>query len=149
MNPSTQSSLRITRAINAPRDRVYAAWTDAALAEQWWGAEGTTTRELTTDARVGRKFQWVLSTPESGKITAGGVYQEVLPGEKLAFTWAGTQDVTEDSAESLVTVEFCGKEGGITELHLSQNNFSNEESRDNHEKGWNSALDNLECFLKK
>lgn len=147
MNATINTTLQITREIRAPRDRVYAAWTDSVLAKQWWGPDGTTTTELITDARVGGTFQWVFSTSEAEEITAEGVYSEVQPGEKLALTWVGTQDVSADAPESLVTVEFRQKDPATTELVLTHQNLPSEESRDNHTEGWNSALDKLERFL--
>ncbi len=146
MNPSKHTTLQIIREISAPRDRVYTAWTDAALAKQWWGPDGTTTRDLVTAAHVGGKFQWVFSTPEDGEATAEGVYREVIPGEKLALTWFGTHDASQGTAESLVTVEFRRIDAATTELHLTHENLPSEESRDNHTEGWNSALDKLEQF---
>ena len=149
MNASTNTTLQITREIGAPRDRVYAAWTDPALAKQWWGPDGTTTHELITDAWVGGKFRWVLSTTEGERMTAEGVYREVRPDEKLVLTWAGTHDPSEDNAESLVTVEFRDEDAATTGLHLTHENLPSEESRDNHTEGWNSALDKLERFLAR
>ncbi|PYJ30063.1 MAG: hypothetical protein DME90_04130 [Verrucomicrobia bacterium] len=32
-----KTSLEIKRFINAPRDRVYAAWTDPVQLKEWWG----------------------------------------------------------------------------------------------------------------
>ena len=46
---SDKVSLEIKRFINAPRDRVYAAWTDPAQLKQWWGPDGVRTRSLTAD----------------------------------------------------------------------------------------------------
>lgn len=150
MNTNTNTTLQIVREIHAPKDRVYAAWTDAALAKQWWGPDGTTTLDLVTDAHVGGKFQWVFSTPESEGTTAEGVYQEVLPGEKLALTWFGTRDASQGTDESLVTVEFREIDAATTEIHLTHENLPSEESRDNHTEGWDSALDKLErLFVKK
>ena len=99
------------------------------LAKQWWGPDGTTTHELITDARVGGTFQWVFSTSEAEKITAEGVYREVQPGEKLVLTWVGTQDVSADAPESLVTVEFREKDAAFTELQLTHEILPSKESR--------------------
>ena len=47
VNTADKTSLEIKRFINAPRDRVYAAWTDPAQLKQWWGPEGVRTRNFT------------------------------------------------------------------------------------------------------
>ena len=54
---SDKVSLEIKRFINAPRDRVYAAWTDPAQMRQWFGPENVQTRDLIADARVGEREQ--------------------------------------------------------------------------------------------
>src|SRR5436190_23666973 len=51
MNTLTDTTVQITREISAPRDRVYAAWTDLKLARQWWGPEGVETRALVIEPR--------------------------------------------------------------------------------------------------
>src|SRR5205807_2689960 len=58
---SERLSLEIKRLIKAPRDRVYAAWTDPTQLKQWFGPEKVQTRELVADARVGGKFRWDLT----------------------------------------------------------------------------------------
>jgi len=55
-----KTSVEIKRFINAPRDRVYQAWTDPAQLKEWWGPEGVRTRNFTADARVGGKYRWDL-----------------------------------------------------------------------------------------
>ena len=61
---SDKVSLEIKRLIKAPRDRVYAAWTDPAQLKEWWGPESVRTRNLVADARVGGKYRWDLTNPE-------------------------------------------------------------------------------------
>lgn len=144
MNTASNTTLQITRVIGAPRDRVYAAWTDTETARKWWGPKDVQTEELVIEPRVGGKFRWQLRTPEGEGITAEGEFREVRPEAKLALTWRGTQDVVEGAEESVVSVEFREKDARTTELVLTHENLPSEESRDNHTEGWNSALDKLE-----
>ena len=53
-----ETSLEIMRFINAPRTRVYAAWTDPAQLKEWFGPVWVQTCELIAEARVGGKFRW-------------------------------------------------------------------------------------------
>ena len=144
---TTTTTVEIIREINAPVERLYAAWTDLELARKWWGPENTLTHELMIDPRVDGKFRWSLSSPDGEKMTALGVYSEVSAGEKIAFTWHWADDPEWETRESLVTVEFHPEGTAITELHLTHENLPNEKSRDNHTAGWNSALDKLERVL--
>jgi uncharacterized protein YndB with AHSA1/START domain len=140
-------SLEIKRLIKAPRDRVYAAWTDPAQLKQWFGPESVQTRDLTADARVGGEFRWELTNAEGERMTCRGEYRELKPGRKIVFTWQWEDDETWENHFSIVTVELDDADGG-TELRLKHEQLPNEESRDGHTRGWNSALDKLEKFFR-
>ena len=141
-------SLEIKRLIQAPRDRVYAAWTDPAQLKQWFGPENVQTHELVADARVGGKFRWDLSNPEGEKMTCRGEYRELQPGKKIVFTWQWEDDEDWENHVSIVTVELDDA-GGETALRLTHEKLPNKESRDGHTRGWNSALDKLEKFFSR
>jgi uncharacterized protein YndB with AHSA1/START domain len=145
---SEKLSLEIKRIIKAPRDRVYAAWTDPAQLRQWFGPEKVQTRELNADARLGGKFRWDLINPEGEEMTCLGEYRELQPGRKIVFTWQWDDDETWENHVSVVTVELKDIEGG-TELRLTHEQLPNEASRDGHTGGWNSALDKLEKFFNR
>ena len=141
-------SLEIRRLIKAPRDRVYAAWTDPAQLKQWFGPEGVQTHDLIAESHVGGKFRWDLSNSEGEKMTVSGEYRELQPGKKIVFTWQWQDDETWENHFSVVTVELDDAGGG-TELRLRHEQLPSEESADGHNRGWNSALDKLEKFLRK
>jgi uncharacterized protein YndB with AHSA1/START domain len=87
MRTQEKVSLEIKRFINAPRARVYAAWTNVEQLKQWFGPERVRTRGITADARVGGKYRWDLTDPDGEEMTAFGEYQELIPGKKIVFTW--------------------------------------------------------------
>jgi len=145
---SEKLSLEIKRFINAPRDRVYAAWTDPAQLRQWFGPEKVQTRNLIADARVGGKFRWDLTNSEGEKMTCRGEYRELQPGKKIVFTWQWDDDEDWANHTSVVTVELSDRDSG-TELRLIHEQLPNEQSRDGHTGGWNSALDKLEKFFSR
>jgi uncharacterized protein YndB with AHSA1/START domain len=145
---SEKLSLEIKRFINAPRDRVYAAWTDPAQLRQWFGPEKVQTRNLISDARVGGKFRWDLTNSEGEKMTCLGEYRELQPGKKIVFTWQWDDDEDWANHISVVTVELSDRDSG-TELRLIHEQLPNEQSRDGHTGGWNSALDKLEKFFSR
>jgi uncharacterized protein YndB with AHSA1/START domain len=148
MTEAEKLSLKIKRLIKAPRDRVYAAWTDPAQLKQWFGPESVQTRELIADARVGGKFRWDLTNAEGEEMTCRGEYLELQPGKKIVFTWQWDDDEVWENHTSVVTVELDDCDGG-TELRLTHEQLPNEESRDGHTGGWNSALDKFETFFHK
>ncbi len=145
---AAEASLEIKRFINAPRERVYAAWTDPAQLREWFGPENVQTRELVADARVGGKFRWDLTDPKGEEMTVYGEYRELVPGKKIVFTWKWDDDEVWENRTSIVTVELSDRDGG-TELRLKHERLPSEESRDRHNEGWKSVLDKLEKFLSK
>jgi uncharacterized protein YndB with AHSA1/START domain len=143
-----KTSLEITRFINAPRNRIYAAWTDPAQLKEWWGPEGVRTRNFTADTRVGGKYRWDLFNQDGEEMTVLGEYRELVPGKKIVFTWQWEDDEAWEERFSVVTVELSDRDGG-TELRLTHVQLPSAESRDRHNEGWNSVLDRLETFFSK
>ncbi|MGB6906697.1 MAG: SRPBCC domain-containing protein, partial [Methyloceanibacter sp.] len=72
-----------------------------------------------------------------------GVYREVVPNEKLVFTWAWR---SMPERESVVTV-LIKPDGPGSILTLIHEQFVDEETRDRHEHGWSGCLDKLVRYL--
>ena len=148
MTTKEKTRLQISRMIEAPRDRVYAAWTDPEQLKQWFGPENVKTRELVADARVGGTFRWDIINSEGEEMTMRGEFRELQPDKKIVFTWQWEDDEDWENHISIVTVELYDRDGG-TELRLTHEQLPNEESRDGHTRGWESALDKLERLFSK
>lgn len=148
MKAEEKIKLEITRVIKAPRDRVYAAWTDPMQLKQWFGPANVRTRDILAEPRVGGKFRWDLINDEGEEMTLLGEYRELSAGRKIVFTWQWDDDEAWKDRNSVVTVELFDRDGG-TELKLTHEQLPSEESRDRHNQGWNSVLDRLEQFVGK
>jgi uncharacterized protein YndB with AHSA1/START domain len=72
-----------------------------------------------------------------------GVYREVVPDQKLVFTWAWRST---PERQSLVTIALKD-EGKATLLTLLHEQFFDESARDRHRVGWGGTLDRLEAFF--
>ena len=143
-----KTSLEIKLFINAPRDRVYKAWTDPDQLKQWWGPEGVKTRNFSAEARAGGKYRWDLFNQEGEEMSVFGEYRELTPGKKIVFTWKWDDDENWKAHDSVVTIELSDRDGG-TEVKLTHAKLPSEESRDRHNQGWSSVLDRLEKFFSK
>ena len=64
------------------------------------------------------------------------------------FTWKHCDDELWKNQISIVTVEFSDRNSG-TELRLKHEQLPDEESRNDHNRGWNSVLDRLEEFVSR
>jgi glutathione S-transferase len=143
-----KTSLEIKRFINAPRERVYKAWTDPAELQRWFGPEDVRTIKIDADVRVGGKYRWDLLKQDGEEWACLGEYRELVPGKKIVFTWKWDDDQNWVEHNSVVTVELSDRDGG-TEVRLVHEKLPSEESRDRHNEGWNSVLDRLEKFVGK
>lgn len=86
-----EREIHVERTFEAPRERVFAAYTDPELVPRWWGPYGTTTVVAELDARAGGRWRFV-SQDSSGEETAfRGVYREVSAPERIVWTfeWEG------------------------------------------------------------
>jgi uncharacterized protein YndB with AHSA1/START domain len=75
----------LTRVINAPRDLVYRAFTDADMLAKWFGPHGFE-NHVTSDPCVGGTIRIEMIAPDGVKYPIFGRYQEVVPNEKIVFT---------------------------------------------------------------
>jgi uncharacterized protein YndB with AHSA1/START domain len=87
-------TIRIVRDFDAPRDKVFRAWTDPELVVQWLGPKSTEMRIDQWDARTGGNYRYAAL--QSGEEVAAfyGSFHEVRPSERLVqtFTWEGMPD---------------------------------------------------------
>lgn len=84
---SEGSDLVFERTFDAPRERVWEAFTDPNLVPLWWGQHGTTTTVEEMDVRPGGKWRYVNSAPDREDIAFYGEYLEVTPPERYKWTF--------------------------------------------------------------
>jgi uncharacterized protein YndB with AHSA1/START domain len=143
-------TLSLTRDFNAPREKVFQAWTDPEIITKWFGPKGVSTESAQIDLKVGGRYQFTLKLPDGKISNHHGEYREIDPPHKLVFT--GILDGQSCSgseglyAETLVTIELQDL-GSSTRLTLTHEFFPNEESKESHNMGWNGSFDCLEEVL--
>jgi uncharacterized protein YndB with AHSA1/START domain len=140
---SPRPSLSFKRRLNAPPEKVYAAWTDPEKIIRWFGRTDAKPNSFRAeiDARVGGRFRISFST-EDEYYEVSGVYREVVPNQRLVFSWAWHST---PERQSLVTVSLKA-DGDGTLLTLHHEQLFDQAARDGHERGWIGALDKLERF---
>lgn len=137
--------LVINKRINAPVDRVYAAWTDPAIMKQWFApGEVMTVPAAQADPRVGGGYMIHMHDPETGSDhIVSGEYEEVIPNRKLVFSWQWKDGVD----RTQVIVEFRSEGDNETLLTLTHRGFSRQQFADKHNEGWQGCLVNLAAHL--
>jgi uncharacterized protein YndB with AHSA1/START domain len=136
-------SLTIVRRIKASPARVWAAITQPDQMIQWWGPDAGPTLDVVADVRPSGRFSVVFRLLNGDEHNPTGIYREVVPEKKLAFTWNLPGAV---EPETLVTFRLVPFDGG-TVLTLTHERLPDEESRTTHEQGWSGLLDKLPVFL--
>lgn len=139
--------LHLTRTFDAPRDRVFRAWTDPDRLSKWWGPQTHSCPVAELDVRAGGKWRTCMLGEDGIERWVRGVYREVEAPERLVFTWAWETDGVPGD-ETLVTIEFRDNAGG-TEMNFTQERFPTAESRDLHNVGWTSSLAGLADYLSR
>lgn len=143
-------TLSLTRDFNAPREKIFQAWTDPEILTKWFGPKGVSTESAQVDLKVGGKYQFTMKEPGGKIISHGGQYREIDPPKKLAFTWIlegqGCEGSEGQYAETVVTIEFQDM-GTSTRLILTHDFLPSEESKEGHTMGWIGCFDCLEAML--
>ena len=137
------TSLNLRRAIRAPRERVFAAWTTPELLMQWWGPDNVTCPEAEVDLREGGTYRLANLDADGTIVWISGNFQEVRPPEELIYTWRVSLAPTEST---LVRVQFLPHAAG-TEIVLTHDRFAEAAVRDMHVAGWEGCIDKLEALL--
>ncbi len=96
MEPHAQPTLNVdagrrevifTGVLAAPRDLVFAVYTDPQLVPQWWGPRNLTTTVMQMDVRPGGAWRFVQRDAAGQEYAFHGVYRQVTPFEQLAYTF--------------------------------------------------------------
>jgi uncharacterized protein YndB with AHSA1/START domain len=142
---SPETTLKVRRAFQAPRERVFRAWTDPHELGRWFApSEDYHALVPEFELRVGGKYCLEIHHKGGNIHRVSGTYREIMPPEKIAFTWRWEADPSLD--ESLVTVEFYDL-GPSTEILLTHQYLPNVEERDKHEHGWQGCINSLGNYL--
>ena len=157
-----KKEITIVRTFDAPREKVWKAWTDAEQLRQWWAPRGFTSPTVEIDARVGGKIYIVMLAGETLGAMSGmkapmrGEFSEVVPPSdssgqaKLVFSNNALDESGNVmlSGETSVTFEDVGRKtkmtvktwaegaGPVTAMMLA-----------GMEQGWNEQADKLGEFL--
>lgn len=146
---AARPSLSLERIFDAPRALVWKAWTTPETVVLWLGPVEWPAVSVSQDLRVGGEWRACLRSPETGQdLWQGGVYREIVPPERLVFTFKW-DDSHEDGppVDTLVTVEFAELPDRRTRMDFTHEGLKSEQSLAGHRHGWTSTFERLEAFL--
>ena len=139
--------LELTRLIDAPRHKLYRAWTEPDLLKQWFAPLPWTTPHAELNVRPGGGNLIVMRGPDGNEFPNRGVYLEVVPNERLVFTDAYTT-AWEPSAKPFMTVILTFEDEGGKTRYTARVRHWTVADREAHEKmgfheGWGRCADQL------
>jgi uncharacterized protein YndB with AHSA1/START domain len=137
------TTLEITRMFDAPAASVFNAWLNREEWQAWIGPEGMNCDIPLLEPRVGGRYRITMRLSDGRVVPVAGVFKSIDSPRRLVFTWGWEGD---PSRESLITITLREK-GDKTELTLRQEGLGSVSNRDDHGKGWNSALNKLVAYL--
>ncbi|HKO53590.1 MAG TPA: SRPBCC family protein [Polyangiaceae bacterium] len=115
----------ISRAISAPRELVFEAFTEVRHLSKWWGPEGFTTTTQAFEFRVGGEWVFVMHGPDGTDYQEWISWTEIAPPERIALLH-GESRGDPNAFESVLTFEF---DGAATRIEM-RTVFPSKELRD-------------------
>jgi uncharacterized protein YndB with AHSA1/START domain len=143
---AAERELVVTRIIDAPRSLVFKAWTEPEHVARWWGPQGFTTTSCEMDIRPGGAYRVCMRSPQGTDHWKRGVYREIVPPERIVFTFSW-EDVDGKPGHELLTTVTFAEHGTKTKLTLHQAVFETVERRDDHRGGWTSCLERFADYI--
>ncbi len=148
----------LKRVLDAPRDLVFQAWTDPKRL-QWFfnDSKAIPSDPIVVDLRAGGEWRQKMIIDDDLEYVTGGIYREIVPVEKLVFTWGAVggwpaidRDHPENDLVVTVTLNELGERGEKTEMVFQlamPARFSDERVREwlamRICEGWSDAIDRL------
>ena len=162
ISQSTLQPFVISRVLDAPRQSVWQAWTDASRME-WLGPKGVTIHRAKFDLWPGGTFHYAMRTPDGHEMWGRWVILEIVELERLAFINSFSDEAVgitrhpmnaqwplemlsnirfeEQNGKTTLTVEWLP----VNATDLECKAF--DEGRESMSNGWGGSLDRLAEYL--
>jgi uncharacterized protein YndB with AHSA1/START domain len=152
-NDEASRDLVLTRLIDAPREKVFKAWTTPELLKQWFAPAPWTTPRVEVDLRPGGSSLVVMADTDGNEFPNPGVYLEVVPNEKIVSTDAFTR-AWEPSQKPFMTLVLTFEDEGGKTRYTARAKHWTVEDKEAHEKmgfheGWALCTDQLEALVAR
>jgi uncharacterized protein YndB with AHSA1/START domain len=108
----------LCRVLNAPRERVFAAWTDPNQIRQWFGPAGFKTETLECDIRPGGRWRFIYTGPDGRKWDNRMQFLRIEAPRLIEIEHGSDKD--DDPGRFHVTVMFESQSDGKTVLTMRQ-----------------------------
>jgi uncharacterized protein YndB with AHSA1/START domain len=138
-----EHGFKLTRVLDAPRERVWSEWTEPAAFADWFGGPEfeVPLDSVEMDVRPGGRWRaTMLAGPKRREIQWSGEYLEVVEPERLVVSMS---DEPEPDRYELVTVVLTDLGDGRTEMLLEQRGGMTPEQYERTKQGWGVFTDRI------
>ncbi|TIX92225.1 SRPBCC domain-containing protein [Rhizobium sp. P44RR-XXIV] len=142
-----QREIVLTRDIAAPRALLFRLWTEPEHLMRWWGPQTTTASSVSVDLREGGAWRHCILTAEGREYWSHGRYLEIIPPERLVFTFAWENREGKPEHPMQVTVEFR-ELGEKTRLVFRKAQLPDDTELKLQTGGWEQALDKYVAYAE-
>ena len=145
--PSDQEIV-MTRVVDAPRRLVFAAHTNPAHVPHWMvGPDGWTMPVCEIDLRPGGAWHFVWRQSDGTEMEMRGVYQEIVPPERVVCTesWGGDWPET---LNTLVLIERDGKTTITQRVRYPSKAARDAALKSGMQEGMSQSYDRLAEYLR-
>jgi len=141
-----EREVRITHVFEAPREAVFAAWTDPGQVAKWWAPDGfeVPPESVEIEPRVGGRFH--LTLMESAGPGRFPYRSEIIEISEPQLIVLKAEAIPEAGIEDTITRIAFEEDGGGTRMTLTSGPYT-DEMRGNAEAGWLALIANLERAL--
>ena len=142
----------IERIVDASPALVFQCWTDPDHMARWWAPHGFTNPVCELDPRVGGTWRIVMRGPDGTDYPCHGVYQEIVPAERLVFTNMATDAAGKLVLDGLTTVTFA-EVNGKTKLTVRTGAIALVDYAVDYlkgmQEGWTQSLERLDTEVAR
>jgi len=103
------TSLKISRRFDAPRVKVFEAFTDPGIVQRWLWARDTPLVVCKFELRPGGTLRYVWEAPDGKRIGLSGTFREIVAPDRIVHTELFDEDWT--GGDTLVTTTFDEVQG--------------------------------------
>jgi len=111
---TAEREIVIERTVNAPRELVWRAWTEADQIAAWWGPNGFTTTIHERDVAVGGVCRFMMHGPDGTDYPNKVVYREIVKPERLVYDHTDDRDPPSQQFQTTVTFAAHGRKTKVT-----------------------------------
>lgn len=149
MEDTSNREIATSRTVNAPREKVFAAWVDPVHIDEWWGPDGFTNTTEHMEVKVGGEWKFTMHGPDGTDWPNLIIFKEITPPERLVYSH-GSVPNDPDAFEGIVTFDDAGE--GKTLVTLKAVFKSPEERQKQAEfgaiEGGNQTLGRMAAFIE-